>query len=493
MTLFGRTGKHINVNAVKKNCRIFILLLHVLGYTNLLTAQTVQYSREEAYINNPDHFQMAANIGGTHHLLSFSRNEKPELFIFNAALELSAKKRAPFKFPENATVRVIPLADYYYCLIHSRFSREYLFWKIDADGNCTDMSAAFQKFLRIQTGNIKLGFQLLVNQNQLWMLYHTDLANPDKSTLVMVQADSLLNPVFSHKVVYNFKQDEERLQQEVLVFGRYLLVLKTLQSGSALQLMKVNLATGYTISNTFRSSGYLYTQPGFVFNTADSTITVTALLTEPGATTYRTKHYVFITRLNKILAEQVPFAVLKTQFRKNTNTNFMLVEGTSKWVSFKRGWGRYDSQYDDYVLSANSSQNTGDMNSLLSTMNASANAAAYDDRQGVRFSLLDKKFIIQNDSLVPNTRDSYTIKADQYTRFNINGKDHLLVAQQFYNRKNGLLMVHADDKMQLQYSYVRVHEKYKYILPMMRKISDKSIIVPYLFRREAGLIKITVE
>lgn len=480
------------MNLTLLNRKWLLLFFMLLACITSGTAQNLLYSREEAYINNPDHFQMAANISGNHHLLSFTRNEKPEIFIFNASLELTAKIRASFKFPENATVRIIPMADYYYCMVHSRFSREYLFWKIDAAGNCTDMSASFQKLLRGQTGNVKLGFQLLVNENQLWMLYHTDLTNTDKSTLVMIQADSLLNPVFAHKAAYNFKQDEEKLQQEVLVFGRYLLVLKTLQSGSALQLMKVNLATGYTISNTFRSSGYLYTQPGFVFNTADSTITVTAVLTEPGPASYKTRQYVFITRLNKILAEQVPFAVLKTQFRKNTNTNFLLAEGTSKWVSFKRGWGRYDNQYDDYVISGYNNSGAADMNSLLMNINAGANSA-YDDRQGVRFSFLDRSFALQHDSLVPNTKDWYTIKADQYTRFNVNGKDHLLVAQQFYNRKNGLLMVHADDKKQLQYAYVRVHEKYKYILPMMRKISDKSIIVPYLFRREAGLIKITVE
>ncbi len=148
--------------------------------------------------------------------------------------------------------------------------------------------------------------------------------------MIIAQTDSLLNLAFEHKVTYDFKRDEERLQKEILMFPRYLFVLKTARSGTSLELMKVNLATGYTIRNTFYSSGYFYSQASINYNTQDSTVTVFSLLTEP-RTSSKPKYFVFVSRMNKILVEEAPLAILKSQFLKNTTTNFLFVD-RSKWV-----------------------------------------------------------------------------------------------------------------------------------------------------------------
>src|SRR5205085_269996 len=74
------------------------------------------------------------------------------------------------------------------------------------------------------------------------------------------------------------------------------------------------------------------------FNIADSSITVAAMVTEPLASNYSARQFVFVSRMNKILIEQTPSAILKTQFRKNASTNFVLVDGTSKWMCFKKGY-----------------------------------------------------------------------------------------------------------------------------------------------------------
>ena len=92
-----------------------------------------------------------------------------------------------------------------------------------------------------------------------------------------------------------------------------------------------------------------------------------------------------------------------------------------------------------------------------------------------------------------NTKDSYTIRPDSYTRFNAKNKQYLLVSQLFFRRKNGLLLVNTDDNNKLEYNYVRVNERYNYLLSKSRNIPDEGIIIPYLRRREAGLIKISIE
>lgn len=479
-------------------CWLFFLIMVTRCVAQSLP--TTSYSREDVYINNPDDFQLVADVDGYHHLLSFSHAEKPELFIYNQQLELVSKINLPFKYPDKASLRIIPFDNFYYVFIHPRFSQRYLFWKVDGNGNCTDMSAALTKLLQTQSASIKLGFLLIPHQDQLWMVYHTNLDDPEKSTLAMVQTDTMLNMVFSHKVSYDFKINEEKLQQELLIFGKYLFVLKTLQSGTSLELMKVNLATGYTIRNTFHSSGYIYSQPYVDFNNIDSTVTVSALLTEPTLSGYAAKQLVFITRLNKILKEEVPFMLLKKQFAKNTSTNFLLMGGASKWISLKK-WRQQSTAiadagkttiYQDLTQPGAADQNVSYVNSLLSQMNNPA-GSAYTDEVGVRFSLLDKTFAITSDSLVPNTRDAYTILPDQYTRFEVNRKEYLLVAQQFFQNKKGLLLVNRDDNERLMYRYVKVQERYNYLLKKARPVADKGILVPYLHRREAGLVKIKVE
>ena len=480
--------------------KIFHPLFFLLSLcaTELYAQNTLKldYTRQNTFVNNSDKIELAANIAGTHHLLSFTYTEDPVIYIFDEELAFKQKVSIPFKFSEKSEVRITPFADFYYLCIRPPFTTKYFFWKIDGNGNVRDMSAAFENILQSQSHNFKLGFQLIAKENDLYMVYHTSLDDIEKSTLIIVQADSLLNVVYSHKVMYDFKRDEERLQQEILVLGRYLLVLKTLRSSTALELMKVNLATGYTIRNTFYSSGYLYSQPSISFNNSDSAITVTSLLAPPDATS--TKQFIFISRLNKILIEEVPFTILKSQFAKNTNTNFLLLNQSGKWVRIMSGFRQRSysaadesiSFYRDYIMP--DSNNSIKMIIPAETSNRQNSYSDYTNT-GVRFSLLDKNFKIIDERYESNTKNSYTIRPGQFTRFGFNNTEYMLVGQRFYNKINGLLLVNSNAEGQLVYTDVRVNDRNDYLLTKSQVIPGKGIIIPYIHGREAGLLKITIE
>ena len=484
----------MNLNAFIRNSLIFVCHIFCLGICKNGIAQKVKYCSENVLTDYPDQLQLVANIAGHHHLLSFIEKEEPVIFIYDNDMKYQGKTSIRFKFSDKSGVKVIPFDNYYYLYIHPPFTSRHLFWKVDGNGNITELTVALENILQSQAQNIKLGFQLINNENQLCMLYHTDLRNLEKRTLIIVQTDSLLNVVFTHKLVYDFKREEERLQQEVLMSGRHLFVLKTARGGTSLELMKVNLATGYTIRNTFQSSGYLYSQSTFSYNNTDSTVTVTSLLTEPRINS-RPKRFVFVSRLNKILVEQSPFAILRSQFVKNTNTNFLLVNGLSKWVRIKPE--RYQSytkvveqmtpsSMDYSVLDPNNS------NRIITTP-VRNNTGSEDLGQAIRFSLLDKNYKITSDSLVPNTKNSYTIKPDQFIRFGAGNKEYLLVGQLFSGKNKGVLMINTNDTDQLIYSDVRVNDRNNYLLSKAKVIPDKGIIIPYTYKRELGLIKIMIE
>ena len=486
---------------MKKNLLIFVFQVLLTIHNNTASAQRLQYSNENVFINNPDQLQLVANIAGNNHLLSFNKNENPVIFIFDRGLQLQATTSMPFKFPERSQLQIIRFDDFYYLYIHPQFTPNHFFFKIDAKGNFTDLSPSFQKLLASQSKNIKLGFQLIAYQNSLWMVYHTALDNHKKNTVVVAQADSLLNIVSTQKVAYDFRRDEENLVQEILMFGKYLLVLKTARSGTALEMMKVYLNTGYAITNEFASSGYFYSQPGFTFNAEDSSVTISALLTEPRTNT-DPKRFIFISRLDKALAEKVPFAILRSQFKKNTGTNFLVVNGLSAWMRLRAEREQNNrvvyeepmTLYQDMTSPDANFQNTTDNNRLFSQMTQPRSYySGVDPQQDVRFTLLDQDLKIISDSLVRNSKDSYTLKAGTYKRFEVNNKQYMLLGQQFVKNSRGLLMINANGKQQLTYTDLRVVDRNDYLLGKSQVITGEGIIIPYIHKLEAGLLKIIME
>ncbi len=487
----------MKVKVFKLNFNLLICLV-LLADSNPAAAQKIQYCRENVYITNPDNLKLLANIAGKHHLVSFNKHEKPGIFIFNDELELEAKVRFPFALPDQAESRLIPFDNYYYLYIRTRYSRESFLWKINSAGKFTDLSLPFRAMLASQVKNVKLGFQLIANGNNLWMVYHTDLDNTEKKTLVIVQADSALNVVFSHKVQYAFNRFEEKMHQELLMFGKNLLVLKTLRSGTALELMKVNLATGYSISNIFESSGYFYSQASFHYTPADSSITVSSILTEP-TTSLNARRFIFISRVNKILAEAVPFKILKSQFVKNTGANFLQVYGHSRWMRLRNDWNQANTNssqniitlHEDLSMPQANAESISENNRLLSRLGTGSGTDV--TRQNVRFSLLDDRFGIARDTILSNTSDARTVHADRYLNFEAANKEFLIFSQQFGKRRNGLLLVNADEQQQIIFTDLRVYDRNYYRLSKAQLIFKKGIIIPYTNGREAGLVKITVE
>lgn len=479
----------------------FSILLLLSAYANNTTAQKLKYCSENVFINDPDQLQLVANIAGNNHLLTFNKNEEPVIFIFDRGLQLQATIKMPFKFPERSQVQIIRFDNFYCIYIHPRFTQKHFFIKIDGNGNFTDLTNYFQKLLASQAHNIKLGFQLISNQNNLWMVYHTALDNHKKNTVVVVQTDSLLNVLSTQKVAYDFRRDEEKLEQEILMFGKYLLVLKTARSGTALEMMKVYLNTGYAITNEFASSGYFYSQSGFTFNSEDSSVTISALLTEPRTGT-DPKRFIVITRLDKTLAEKSPFAILRSQFKKNTGTNFLVVNGLSAWMRLRAEREQNNrvvyeepmTLYQDMTSPDANFQNTTDNNRLFSQMTQPRSYySGVDPQQDVRFTLLDQDLKIISDSLVRNSKDSYTLKAGTYKRFEVNNKQYMLLGQQFVKNSRGLLMINANGKQQLTYTDLRVVDRNDYLLGKSQVITGEGIIIPYIHKLEAGLLKIIME
>lgn len=480
--------------------KFFTLLIFLWGGIEVsAVAQqhlNINYSREEVYLGISDKIEFVGNVSGNHHLINFAKNEKPVLFIYDKALELQNKVILPFIIPERADIRLVPFTNYYLLFISSWYSTQYMVWKIDGAGNSTGLSDQFDLLLRQQHIKPRQEFQLLHSEKGLLLWYHTNPENIEQNTLVMLQADSMLQPVNIRKVVYDFKRDEEQLRQEIMLEGKYLLVVKTTRSSSGLELMKLDLLTGAAIKNTFYSTGFLYSQPTVNYDKKDSSILLTAMLSDMGR--FSSKFYVFMCRLNSELAEQTPVTVFKKQFTKSTSTNFLLVNHGTQWIRYRSYFKSNDNGnlgntglYQDYITPIDSNRLLSNIHPVTTAMERLID---WDEQNpGIRFSLLSKNFAIVNEKRVANTKDSYTVRPEQFCRFTLNGKEFMIVGQKFRRKLNGLLIVStaADDK--LEYTDIRVVERRDYVLSKTRIISLNSIMMPYLHKRMAGLVKISIE
>ncbi len=457
----------------------------------------ISYSRQTAYLELSDKIEFVADVNGRHHLLSFAKDEKPLLFIFDNRLELTQSITLPFTLPERSDIRIVPFAHYYLICISSWYSTQYMVWKVDGAGNSTNLSEAFEKLLQLQQLKPRQEFQLTHTDKGLLFWYHTNPENTLQQTLVLLQADSALQPLSIRTVRYDFKRDEEHLKQEVFVSPRQLLVVKTNRSNSALELMKVDLSTSKAIKNVFYSQGFLYSQPSVNYDRTDSSFTVTAMLSDIGR--FSSNSYIFLCRLSSELAEQTPVTILKKQFAKSVSTNFILVNHATQWIRFSSRYRSSDnanlgniSLYQDYIhFDTNRNKLPYAIRPVTTTMESSTN---WDDQDpGIRFTLLHKNFTAANERRVANTKDAYTIRPEQYTRFALNGKEYMMVGQQFRRKMNGLLLVAPGTDTKLVFTDVRVNERRQYVVSKTKVIAPNCIIMPYLHKREAGLMKIVFE
>ena len=150
--------------------------------------------------------------------------------------------------------------------------------------------------------------------------------------------------------------------------------------------------------------------------------------------------------------------------------------------------------YQDMTSPDANFQNTADNNRLFSQMTQPRSYySGVDPQQDVRFTLLDQDLKIISDSLVRNSKDSYTLKAGTYKRFEVNNKQYMLLGQQFVKNSRGLLMINANGKQQLTYTDLRVVDRNDYLLGKSQVITGEGIIIPYIHKLEAGLLKIIME
>ncbi len=441
----------------------------------------------------PDAMQLVANVSGNHHLLCFTANKPPSLYIFDAQLQLRDQKEIAVRVKEDCDIRILPLADCYFLYIHSPGSTAHQLWKIDGEGDAVDLSASFQRLVDSSLKQSISTLQLVNQDDHLFIIAHTYFEAVKKMRSTIIAMDKNAVPLQSRTTFYAFDKTAETLQQAALA-GNNLLVLtsgRDDEKGNSLTITKTDLATGRSTSNSFNSGSHFYTDPAFIADVKDATLLIYATIRE-SAGSARAQRVVFISRLDSALHEKTPIGLLKTQFRANTAVNFLLPQGTSAgWLEMNNSGSvrRLNAKADplnDFVL-----DNPATFN-LRKFGTSSTYFAGYNQLTGVRFTLLNEKFHVLKDSLVAN-KTAFDIEPRPSARFVLNNKAYLILVQHYTSKHKGLLMINEGVNSALEASDLRVYDQYDYELPLLQAVGNSYIIIPYTYKNEIGLVKIKME
>jgi hypothetical protein len=461
---------------------VFSLLVLVLPMSY---SQSIQYSKSTFHIDNPEEARLVSNIHGHHHVVTFTYSKKPLIHVFDEHLRLLDSKQMDFIIRKDCDIRIVSFGDFYFVIMHVFRPSVYEIWKVDKEGNSVRFSNNFQPVIDTFLKHRFPDPQIMNVHGRLYALAQTYYDTLKSIRCMVVQLDTSFAQQKQVQALYPFDRETDYLQQVTLT-GDALFVLKSAreETGNTLSIMKVDLLTGDVLTTSFDTRFQLNVNPGFTISVKDSSLLIYSTITQTDMNR-RLQKSVFMSRLDRQLKEQTPIALLKHQFSQNTSTNFVYVEGEpSVWISIA-GYRSTRGLPYRYTPSGMGPSIPGGSYNYIDQIN-------FSGATGVRFTVVDKEFKPQGDSLVKNDKKIIEVQSSPFAQFSISNKSYLVLVQNFTTKRKGLVMLGSDDKNQLLVTPLTVFDRYDYILSQLQSFAN-YFIVPYSYKMEMGLMKVVVK
>src|SRR6476620_81572 len=156
--------------------RLFVLLFIFLAFHQIIYGQKIQYSRQTVPSLMVDAMQLVTNVRGNHHLLCFSANKKPKVYVFNRLLQLVEERELDIKTPADTDIRIVNFPGYYYLYLHYTEKKSRSFYKINSDGAAEDLTTSLLTMMDSAGINRNASLQLVNYQAKLFVLSHSYFA-----------------------------------------------------------------------------------------------------------------------------------------------------------------------------------------------------------------------------------------------------------------------------------------------------------------------------
>jgi hypothetical protein len=467
-----------------------LLFLFYLILISSAVAQRSAYSNESIRVNFLDEIHLVTNISQNHHLLIMRRKQPPLVCIYDETLTLKGKKELPLDLFTEDEIQLFSFKDFYYIYTQSAKTKKHQLWKVNATGVCTDVSNALTKLLQpLQKVTRSIGIE--VSSNRFYIVAHTIEETTSLMTSMQIISDSLLRLQEIRQVSYLF--EKQNLHRSSFINDDQMLVLstgETEQRQKFLKLMNINTKSGEILATNYKSSGENFLQPNFLFNPNNGN---TILYSFIQASIADRRRNIFITKLNDSLVE-----VNRATVHQMMQPNFFLLlqsTGLQQWINlttYKPIIHSYPNGYRYNTLAGTFNRIPGADN-YSALMRGQINYISSAPTSGsIKFSILNNALQPIADSIELNNKKKYQLYTEDFAQFNFKESSYLILKQSFPSKGKGLLLVHGDED-KVQTIDARVYERYDYLLPQLKQISEKEVLIPFLYKREAGIMKLKME
>jgi hypothetical protein len=479
-------------------CRNWLLyLLFLLPFTNV-SGQKIQYSKPLINLPADGDFKLVSDVGGFHHLIHLAANTKPSITIFNNQLHLQETIELNFNIPAKCDIRLLKLKDHYILYLHPSKTSSHYLTKITGKGLVTDLSNLTHNPEDSVWNKAISAFQLVEMENNLALLSHSYIKEVKKIRTTIVKPGLNGTPATVQHLLFPFQYEYDELK-EITFKNNYLHVLKASkdeEGNNTLTLYKVHISNNKLFFRHFDSGKYLYYRPGVRISDDGKTSFIYATITVP--TGYKgAKPSMFVTKLDSILNEISPAKTIPDIYKGNTASVFMVERtATNGWINFS-----YIPKINerpppapqpitvvtDYV---NFDPSVNNINSLN---NYNFVYTPHQTPTAVRISVLNNDFQKVQDSLVKNKGNHYTLHPAPFAQFTLQGIPYLVLTHEIVNNKKGLLALYPNENDKLEAIPLNVYNPYNYLLHLLQPSGDKEFIVPFIDKKEIGLMKVTLD
>lgn len=472
----------------------------------IVSAQKFQYSKTPVKLPSSGDIRLVADVGGFHHLIHFSQNSKPAIYVYNSQLHLLETLELNFILTEKCAIRLLQLKDYYILYTHTQKPNNHQFLKITGDGAVTNISYIVNNPADSLWNRSVATFQMFDVDNNLVLTSLTYLKEIKKIRTAIIRPKSDSGASVVNYLLFPFSAENEVLK-EVTFRNNYLHVLKTSkdeEGNNTLTVFKLDTKNSKLFFRHFDSGKYIYLNPAIRFNSIDSNILVYAMLSKPSG--YKgSAPGMFVASLDSVLTEINPAKSIPEIFRGNTASTFLVEKTkTAGWLTFTNipAKSDYIVQIESFSTSPTYVQLTNDYSNYYPLLtntnryvyydNSSTSNSTHHSLSAIRLTILNSMFEKAKDSLVKNKGSYNQLHSSPHAQFLLKNTPYLLLVQELAANKKGLIMLYPNEKDKLESVSLNVYHPYNYLLPLTQPVGDKYFIIPYSDKKEIGLLKVTL-
>jgi hypothetical protein len=483
----------------------YLLYIFIFLQTNAL-AQSIHYTHRTSRIKIDDGIIIVPEISGTNHLWIITPGKKVKLQVYNHRLEWQQEQVLPLKISEESDVTVLPMKNEYYLYNQSEAGNKSFLWKVDAQGSMVDESSKLKAIIRASFNDTSTVCQMLSKGEHVYVFSNIYYPDIKKIVSTVVKTDHNLTQQAIDRYAFDFDHSIEKLHKIIIEPEKNITVLKkqtTPEEGFVLDILKINLKNSRIYEAHFKSNTP-FSFPEIVFNSSDSTTTVYSQMTRSYTRDNVIRH-MFLATLNDTLGEKTKATVLRfavTEEMPGAFTCIRMSNGFNNWMPVHGTWNAH------YAPSANRNVYIG-LNRMVTLKGRSitvVNASSFQPRLqpvhpalqlvlppgDVKFSVIDQRFKNVSDTIIKYHKRNF-IEVAQYSNFTKDNYNYLIVKEQFPSSGKGLLLLHIDQQGQLIPSPLRLYDRYHYSLPQMQQSGRGSVLIPYIYKGEVGMVNMSVE